>query len=149
MIELPLNPSTEKPFPTRVMIVDDDPARRYISSELLRSEGYEVLTASGHEGVLALFATSLSQPAAWVSFIAAHRPDVVIVDLGMASGDALITVGAITRHPLTMHLPVLAMGESRHAKEIDAAASMGAAVTITWPVGLEGLGPHIEDAMAC
>lgn len=133
--------------PTRVLIVDDDPTRRYVSAELLRAEGYEVLSASGHEGVLALFATSLSKPAAWVSFVAAHKPDIVIVDLAMKTGDPLITVGAITRHPLTMHLPVLAIGHRAQKKEIDMAASMGASTGVTWPVGLEGLSPHIEHAM--
>lgn len=121
--------------------------RRYVSAELLRSEGYEVLTASGHEGVLALFATSLSQPAAWVSFVAAHKPDVVVVDLGMESGDGLITIGALTRHPLTSHLPVLAIGEKEHRTDIAAASTMGAALGVMWPVGLEGLGPYIEDAI--
>lgn len=115
----------------------------------MRSEGYEVLTASGHEGVLALFATSLSQPAAWVSFVAAHKPDVVIVDLGMKSGHGLVTIGALTRHPLTSHLPVLAIGKEEHAPDIAAASTMGAALGITWPVGLEGLAPYIEDAITC
>ena len=133
---------------TRVLIVDDHPRRRYISAELLRAEGYEVLTASGHEGVLALFATSLSQPAAWVSFVAAHKPDVVVVDLGLAAGIGLITIGALTKHPLTMHLPVMAIGMTEHAGELSAAATMGASVGVTWPVGLEGLSPYIEDAIS-
>ena len=129
----------------RVVIVDEDAHKRYLIAQLLRAEGYEVLTASGHEGVLDLFSTSLSRPGAWVSFVAAHRPDVVVVDVNMSSGTGLVTIGALAKHPLTMHLPVLAIGDAARPDDLRAAPTMGAHTTLSWPIGLEGLAPYVED----
>ncbi len=125
----------------------DDPQKRYVASALLRSDGYEVVTSAGHEGVLDLFSQSLSLPSAWVSFVAAYKPDVVMVDLELPSGIALITIGALAKHPLTTHIPVVAMGHELKRAEMKTATSIGAASTFCWPAGLEGLGPHIEDAL--
>jgi CheY-like chemotaxis protein len=117
---------------TRVVLIDDEARRQYVTAEVLRSEGYEVLSRAGHEGVMELFRSSLSEPAAWVSFATSLRPDVVVIDL--RTRDALVTIGALIRHQLTCHLPVVAIAHSGQAVEMRAARALGAAKTLAWPM---------------
>lgn len=90
-----------------------------------------MLSRAGHEGVMELFRSSLSEPAAWVSFATSLRPDVVVIDL--RTTDALVTIGALIRHQLTCHLPVVAIGHEGQAIEMRAARALGAAKTLAWP----------------
>ncbi len=132
----------------RLMLIDDHLQRRYSTAQMLRSEGYEVESAAGHESWLALFKSCLSEPAMWVSFIAALEPDLILIDLDLQSGSALHTVGALRRHPLTEHIPIMVLGNSRLKKELGAAISLGAIATLSRPLWLAGFGPAVDGALA-
>lgn len=130
----------------RVMLIDDDLRSRYATAEVLRSEGYTVLSASGHESWLALFKTCLSIPATWVSFVAALEPHIVLLDLGLSGGVALPTLGEIRRHPLTKHIPVVVVGNS--GRDTTTARSLGAAHFLPTPLSRDGLRPVVELALS-
>ena len=131
----------------QVMLVDDDLHARYTTAELIRSEGYEVHSASGHESWLSLFQTCLSVPATWVSFVAALEPDVVVLDLGMKSDLGLLTLGEIRRHPLTTYIPVVVIGSADRYAEVDAALSMGASKALLRQGLREGLATALRGVI--
>jgi CheY-like chemotaxis protein len=143
---LPLTVSGRIDGRPRVLVVDDDLAQRYALAELLRSDGCDVQTSSGHESWLALFKICLSEPAAWVSFVAAVDPDLVMLDIEQPS--ALATLGAVRRHPLTEHVPVVVIGDSTHDRSLQAALLMGAIRLVHRPLTLAGLRPLIDDVLA-
>ena len=130
----------------RVMLIDDDLHTRYATAAVLRSEGYGVLSASGHESWLALFKTSLSIPATWVSFVAALEPHLVILDLRMCGGVGLPTLGELRRHPLTRHIPIVVIADS--LRDTNTARSMGAAHFLPCPMSRGGLRPVLELALS-
>ena len=61
--------------PTRVLVVDDDPAITQIYDEVLRGQGYEVLTA----GTCAVALTQLEG--------VQGKVQVLVIDLGLPDGD--------------------------------------------------------------
>jgi CheY-like chemotaxis protein len=130
----------------RVLLVDDDRRRRYAVAELLRSDGCEVHTSSGHESWLALFKTCLSEPATWVSFVAAIDPDVLMLDIEQPM--ALTTIGALRRHPLTDHIPVVVLGEEAQQRYLNAALALGAVRQLHRPLALSGLRPLVDSVLS-
>lgn len=129
----------------RVLLVDDDLPQRYALAELLRSDGCDVHTSSGHESWLSLFKSCLNEPTAWVSFVAAVDPDLVFLAIEQAS--ALATLGAVRRHPLTEHVPVVVLGDSTNDRSLQAALLMGAVRLVHRPLTLAGLRPLIDDVL--
>ena len=78
----------ERPAPrnVRTLVVDDNEDARELISELLRSKGYEVLTAG--DGATGL------------ELIRQYQPDVALVDLGLPKLDGFGVVAALRRdHP--------------------------------------------------
>ena len=130
----------------RVLLADEDLGRRYALAETLRSDGCEVHSASGHESWLSLFKSCLTEPAAWVSFVAAIDPDVVFLDIGQSG--ALATLGALRRHPLTVHVPVVVLGDEAHQRALSTALSLGAVRLIHRPLGLASLRPLVDTVIA-
>jgi CheY-like chemotaxis protein len=126
----------------RVLLVDDVRARRYALAQLLRSDGCDVQSASGHESWLSLFTSCLTEPAAWVSFVAAVDPDLVLIEIDQPT--ALATIGAIRQHPLTDQVPIVALGDPVHQRSLQAALGLGAVRWIHRPLALSGLRGTID-----
>ena len=122
-------------------IVTEGARRRYLLAETLRAQGIVVASDAGHEAVFGLFAASLTTPATWVSMVAALHPDVVVVDLDTA--DAVVTVGALRRHPLTSELPVVVFGGKDD--DLRAAMRLGAVHADERPSVISGVGDVVIE----
>lgn len=78
-----------------VLLIEDDRDSREVYGAMLRHAGYRVVEAGdGGEGIL------LAQR---------HRPDVIVMDLGLPRVDGWMATEAIKRDPATSHIPVVAV----------------------------------------
>jgi CheY-like chemotaxis protein len=130
----------------RILLVDDELTRRYAVAQMLRSDGCDVHTASGHESWLALFKSCLSEPATWVSFVAAIDPDLLLLDIELPM--ALPTLGALRRHPLTDHIPVVVLGDEEQQRYLNAALALGAVRLLHRPLSLSSLRPMVDTVIS-
>jgi len=85
--------ATSHPENKRLLIVDDDPAMREGLEELLRHQGYLVLTAAdGTEGLRAVHDES---------------PDLVILDVAMPGLDGFHVATLIKKDPTVNRIPIV------------------------------------------
>jgi signal transduction histidine kinase len=77
----PLSRPEDAGMPIRTVVIDDNDDARDLISELLRTNGYDVLTAADGKSGLTL--------------IAEHRPDIALVDLGLPALDGFGVVEAL------------------------------------------------------
>jgi two-component system cell cycle response regulator DivK len=76
-----------------VLVIEDDPWTRTVTTALLAGEGYAVIEAkNGEEGL---------------ARAAEHRPDVVLLDLALPTMSGLDVLRALKRTPATSATPVL------------------------------------------
>ncbi len=129
-----------------MLLVDDDLMRRYALAQILRLDGFEVHSESGHASWLALFKSCLSEPALIVSFVAALDPDLLL--LAVDGRAALPTIGALRHHPLTDHVPVIALGDRTRARELETALALGAARSLLRPISAEVLRTEVGIVLA-
>ena len=87
----------------RVLVVDDDQKIRALLTELIESEGYEVLTATDGGSALEI--------------VNSFEPDVVISDVVMPVLDGIELCRRIKQDPKTSDIPVLLISGSRNAVE--------------------------------
>jgi twitching motility two-component system response regulator PilH len=77
----------------KVLIVDDSPTERFFLTDLLRKQGYDVLTAeSGESGVAAA---------------KAERPDLILMDVVMPGLNGFQATRQLSRNPETSTIPVI------------------------------------------
>jgi carbon storage regulator CsrA len=96
--ELGANAKCPTPAPRRALLVEDDKNECELLAGILRMSGYEVDTA--HDGLEAL------------DYLASHRPDFVLLDMGMPRCDGSATIAAIRRDPQLRGLKVFAVSGS-------------------------------------
>lgn len=77
----------------RVLVVDDSPTERFFLSDLLRKNGYEVLTAENGEQGVALAKSEL--------------PDLVLMDVVMPGLNGFQATRQLSRDPTTQKIPVI------------------------------------------
>lgn len=112
---------TEPPRP-RVLIVDDDESIRRFLDIALRVRGYEVFEASGARTALAA--------------VAAVRPDVIILDLGLPDGDGVNVTKQLRGAD---HATILVLSVRDQEEDKVAALEAGAEDYLTKPFGIEEL----------
>jgi PAS domain S-box-containing protein len=95
-----IKPSSEK---CRVLIVDDDQKVCALLTELISTEGYEVVSAADGSSALAL--------------VSSFEPDVVISDVVMPILDGIQLCRRIKQEPRTADIPVLLISGLRNAVE--------------------------------
>ena len=85
--------ATMTPDTKRLLVVDDDPALRESLEELLRLQGYRVLTAAdGVEGLRAVHDES---------------PDLIILDVAMPGLDGFSVATLIKKDPTLNQIPIV------------------------------------------
>lgn len=77
----------------RVLVVDDEPDLVRTIGLRLKSAGYEVLTAA--DGMKA------------TQVAIQHRPDAIVMDIGLPAGDGHTVAERLGDHPSTMCIPVI------------------------------------------
>ncbi|HVX41732.1 MAG TPA: response regulator [Gemmatimonadaceae bacterium] len=86
--------SESRPRPL-VLIAEDDPDQRFLYSEYLRTTGFDVLEAQ--DGVAA------------VAIAREHRPDIVLLDMGLPELDGIGVARALKEDPALADIPILAI----------------------------------------
>ncbi len=117
-------------MPARVLIVDDEPSILATMVPLLRTRGYEVLTAmSGY---------------AAVERVERDKPDVIVLDLGLPDIDGIEVCRLVREHATTPIIVLSARGaEGDKVRALDA----GADDYVTKPFGVEELVARIRAAL--
>jgi two-component system KDP operon response regulator KdpE len=117
-------------MPAKVLIVDDEPSILATMAPLLRSRGYEVLTA-------------MSGGAA-VESVERDKPDLIVLDLGLPDIDGIEVCRMVREHSTTPIVVLSARGaEGDKVRALDT----GADDYVTKPFGAEELIARIRAAL--
>ena len=113
-----------------VLVVDDEPMLRNLLTRLLRMEGYEVIEAADGQGAL--------------DQVAAHRPDLVLLDVMLPARDGLDVLGDLRKSSEVPVILVSALGE-----EADRVLGlkMGADDYVVKPFSAAELSARIESVL--
>ncbi len=77
----------------KVLVVDDSPTERFFLTDLLRKNGYEVITAqNGEQGV---------------ALAKSEKPDLVLMDVVMPGLNGFQATRQLSRDPDTQKIPVI------------------------------------------
>ena len=115
----------------RALVVEDDPLISQLLREVLDMDGYEVV-AHVRDGALAAGA------------VREHRPDLVVLDVGLPNVSGLEVLDDIKGGADTAHIPVLVV-TALPTPEVDARArALGAAGVLAKPFPLS----HLSEAVA-
>lgn len=109
----------------KVLVADDNEAKRYLLVRWLSRAGFQVLEASNGEATLAL---------------ALERPDLVVLDVKLPDMTGFEVCGRLKSNPATAHIPVLHL--SAHKSTLDdriTGLEGGADAFLTYPVEPEEL----------
>lgn len=118
--------------PTRILVVDDDPAVRQMLTEYLSAHGYEVREAASGAAMRA----ELERAA----------PAVVLLDIGLPGMDGFEVAAALRREPGRKSMRVISMSGLSREGDVLRALESGVDQHLSKPVEmrflLSLLGPH-------
>ncbi|MGA2550145.1 MAG: response regulator [Burkholderiaceae bacterium] len=77
----------------KILVVDDSPTERYFYADLLTRSGYTVLTAENGEEALVKAKSD--------------QPQLILMDVVMPGQNGFQVTRAISRDPVTSHIPIL------------------------------------------
>lgn len=117
----------------RILLVDDDPELLEAVRIRLRSNGYEVRTAS--DGVQA---TRLAR---------IDKPDLVVLDIGMPGGDGHTVVSRLKSDPATMFLPIIFLSARTGEADFERARRNGVDKYLVKPFQVNELVLAVEELM--
>jgi CheY-like chemotaxis protein/predicted transcriptional regulator len=112
--------------PNLVMVVDDDATTREELAEILREEGYEVVTAANGKDALR-------------ALRAGQRPGLILLDLAMPVMDGDAFASELRRDPGLVELPVVLLSGQSAAREIATRVEARACLVkpVTYPALLD------------
>lgn len=114
----------------KILIIEDDAHIKNLITALLESDGYHTITASNCSGGQMLFAS--------------HRPDLVILDLGLPDADGTVFLREIRRENTT---PVIVLSARSDEGDKVSALDMGANDYVTKPFSPAELMARIRSAL--
>lgn len=114
----------------RVLVVDDEPAIRRFLRASLTAHGNEVFEAATGEEALAA--------------VAAHRPDLVILDLGLPDMDGVQVTQQLRAWT---RIPIIILSVHEHERDKIAALNAGADDYLTKPFGIGELLARMRTAI--
>jgi two-component system, OmpR family, KDP operon response regulator KdpE len=123
-------PASAAARPTRVLIVEDEPALLRALRIDLRARGYEVLTAATGRDAL--------------DRAARHPPDAVLLDLGLPDGDGTDVIRAMREWSSA---PVIVLSGRASAQDKIGALDAGADDYVTKPFSMEELLARLRAAL--
>ena len=104
----------------KIIVVDDSATDRFYMTELLESEGYEVITLESGE--------------ACVERTAVIMPDLVIMDIIMTGLTGFQATRALTKDPVTSKIPVILCSGKLQVTDQAWALKMGAVACMVKPL---------------
>ena len=117
-------------MPPKILIVDDEPSLLATMAPLLRSRGYEVLTAMSGRAAL--------------EAVERDKPDLIVLDLGLPDLDGIEVCRVIREQSTT---PVVVLSARGAEADKVRALDMGADDYVTKPFGAEELTARIRAAL--
>lgn len=120
---------------TRVLVVDDDDDIRLLVAELLRLNGYEVVTASSGVQALAMLR-------------AGTRPDLVLLDVQMPELDGWDTLRGIRALDEGPEVPVVLCTVKSGPVDTALGWSLGCDGYVVKPFAIDALVEEVEDVLA-
>jgi CheY-like chemotaxis protein len=105
---------------SRILIVDDNPTNLKLVSFLVRSHGYDVVTATDASAALAA--------------IRAERPTVILMDLQLPGIDGLELTRRLKADPATRQIPVVAVTAYAMKGDHEKALAAGCDDYVTKPI---------------
>lgn len=119
---------------TRVLVIDDDDAVRWVLQRNLEHAGFEVATAeNGLEGLAS---------------IDDHPPDIVVLDLMMPVMDGFGVLEALQRNDRTPLIPVVVLTAMAAPDMRERCERAGARRVMTKPFEPSALAAEINDVLA-
>jgi two-component system, OmpR family, KDP operon response regulator KdpE len=116
--------------PTRILVIDDEPAIRRLLRTSLAAEGYDVVEAATGEG-------------GWIVF-GRMKPDLVLLDLGLPDIDGKEVIRRIRAIGLA---PVIVLSIRSDERGKVEALDAGADDYVTKPVGMDELNARLRAAL--
>lgn len=107
-------------LPTLVLVVDDSPSVRHMTTKAVTAAGCRVITAK--DGMEAL--EMLSGP---------ELPDVILTDVEMPRMDGYELAAAVTTHEVLKHIPIVFITSRASEKHMERAAELGVSEYLTKP----------------
>ncbi|MEO7150103.1 MAG: ATP-binding protein, partial [Burkholderiaceae bacterium] len=120
--------------PIRVLLVEDNPDARAATAQMLRLSGHEVAEVEDGEAALRR--------------LAAERPDVVVLDIGMPGKDGYQIAAEIRATPALRDLPLIALSGYGQERDLDASAHAGFDAHLVKPVSPQALDAAIRTQLA-
>ena len=77
----------------KVLVIDDSPTERFFLTDLLRRQGYDVLTAESGELGVAVAKT--------------EKPDLILMDVVMPGLNGFQATRKLAKTPSTAHIPII------------------------------------------
>jgi CheY-like chemotaxis protein len=118
----------------RILIGDDDPGMRLALLIRLRANNYEVSCAGDGLSV--------------VAEARKHPPDLILLDLGMPSGDGYTVLNMLQGEPSEAQIPVIVLSARDRAGHEERSKEAGAVLFLQKPVETELLLSSITQALA-
>lgn len=118
----------------KILIGDDDPGMRLALLIRLRANNYEVSCAGDGLSV--------------VAEARKHRPDLILLDLGMPSGDGYTVLHMLHGEPSEAQIPVIILSARDRATHAERSIEAGAVKFLQKPVDTEILLSAITQALA-
>ena len=121
----PANSALRTSHSLRILVVDDNADAAEMLAALLEIEGHEAVAA--HSGPAAL------------QILSQHRPDVVLLDIGLPGMDGYEVARQVRRLPGLAHTPLIAITGYGQEEDRQKARDAGFAHHMTKPVSLDEL----------
>jgi CheY-like chemotaxis protein len=109
----------------RILIVDDNPTNLKLVTYLVKAQGYEVDTAGDAEAAL--------------TAIAAHRPDLILMDLQLPGIDGLELTRRLKADPTTHAIKIIAVTAYAMKGDHEKALAAGCDDYVTKPIDTRAL----------
>jgi CheY-like chemotaxis protein len=112
-------------MPERLLIVDDNPTNLKLVSYLVKAQGYDVDTAVDADSAL--------------TAIAAHRPQLILMDLQLPGIDGLELTRRLKSAPATRGIKIIAVTAYAMKGDEEKALAAGCDDYVTKPIDTRGL----------
>jgi two-component system cell cycle response regulator DivK len=117
-----------------VLLVEDDEASIDIFTTILLHGGYQVLSAkSASDGV---------------EMAVAHRPDIVVVDLGLPDAPGFDVLSELTGHPATQETPLIVCTVHVFEHDVARARRAGGDVFLQKPISPQDLLANVDRLLS-
>lgn len=125
--------------PIEILIVEDDPASRYLLEDCLRNSRLDAHVCSVTDG---------EEAVAYLADVKSNsrtpRPDLILLDLNMPRKDGREVLAEIKRDPALKRIPVIVMTNSREQCDINAVYDLHANCYLRKAFDLEELNRQVR-----